>query len=288
MSVLKTTAVFGAIGGIGFIGYYLLRKSKPTLSDQQLKELSEFYILNDETEEKRKDLVKIAKYGIYKKISDYDITFLQRILNDTPLELSSKEYVFLIQSLKAFQRKGAPFLPEDRKIKSLKLEKEFRKKGSSIVSSNTENWDSEYSFYKPNKARSYELINMDYPIFFDALPNSDGKNIKVKAKNCFDLDEKIKSINDSIAYISKNSSLNNKRDVFMWWKEILEDYSVFRGCRNKIEEQRLLDMGTAQTISAIKSERSVLGGNEKELDRYFFGGAIVLVISAVILLNANE
>lgn len=295
MSLLKTTAVFGAISGIGLIGFYLLRKSKPSISEQQLKDLNEFYILNDEREQKRKDIVKLAKYGIYKKIDTYDIFFLEKILNESPLELTTKEFNFLVKSKVAFLKKNtssssstSETKEEDKRIKNLNLKVDFRKKNSSIISSNDENWAGAYNFYKPYRGNSFDLISLSFKNFFKELPNFNGQNIKVNAENCFDLDEKIKLINDNISIISKNRSLNNKRDVFMWWKEVLEDYSQFRNCRNKIEEQRLIDMRTAQTISAISSEDAVLGKNKKELDYYLVGGTAVLLLSTAIILNSKK
>jgi hypothetical protein len=115
--------------------------------------------------------------------------------------------------------------------------------------------------------------------------NPSGKDIFIRANNCVELDKDIKKIIDRIAEQTRTAPNEDRRRVLAWYKDILEDYSEFQGCRDTIEKQRALDLAKQVTVSSITAEASVLGENQKSQDIYLGIGAVVLVLSTAILLS---
>jgi hypothetical protein len=105
MSALKIAGVFGVIGGVGLIGYYLLNKYKPTISKKQKAELQgELYVLKDDKPEYRKIWSILAKYG-YDNLSngsrnsDY-LPLINKLLTQNPLVISAWQKDILKDALK--------------------------------------------------------------------------------------------------------------------------------------------------------------------------------------------
>ena len=99
MSVLKTVGVLGAVSGIGLIGYYLLNKTKPTISQEQKAELQgQLYVLKDDKPEYRKIWSILAKYGYDNKsngsFEDY-LPLINKLQTQNPLVISSWENAIL-------------------------------------------------------------------------------------------------------------------------------------------------------------------------------------------------
>jgi hypothetical protein len=125
----------------------------------------------------------------------------------------------------------------------------------------------------------------DHQSFFRGAPNITGVGINILADDCVELDRAIKRIIDKIAEQTRTAPDEKRRRVLSWYKDILEDYSEFQACRDKIEQQRALDLAKQVTVSSITAEASVLGENQKSQDIYLGIGAIVLVLSTAILLS---
>ena len=111
MSVLKTVGVFGAIGGVGLIGYYLLNKYKPTISQEQKAELrGQLYVLKDDKPEYRKIWSILAKYGNDNLSNgnpnnDY-FPLINKLLTENPLVISEWQYLTLKDALKDIYSKN--------------------------------------------------------------------------------------------------------------------------------------------------------------------------------------
>jgi hypothetical protein len=125
----------------------------------------------------------------------------------------------------------------------------------------------------------------DHQSFFRGAPNITGLGINILANDCVELDRAIKRIIDKIAEQTRTAPNEKRRKVLSWYKDILEDYSEFQACRDKIEQQRALDLAKQVTVSSITAEASVLGENQKSQDIYLGIGAVVLVLSTAILLS---
>jgi hypothetical protein len=123
--------------------------------------------------------------------------------------------------------------------------------------------------------------------FFGGVPDISGAGIKILADDCVQLDLAIKKIIDRIAEQTRTAPNETHRRVLVWYKNILEDYSEFQACRDKIEQQRALDLAKQVTVSSITAEASVLGKNQKSQDIYLGIGAVVLVLSTAILLSGG-
>jgi hypothetical protein len=121
--------------------------------------------------------------------------------------------------------------------------------------------------------------------FFRTTPDFSGLGINILADDCVELDRAIKRIIDRIAKQTRTAPNETHRRVLVWYKNILEDYSEFQACRDKIEQQRALDLAKQVTVSSITAEASVLGANQKSQDIYLGIGAVVLVLSTAILLS---
>lgn len=124
--------------------------------------------------------------------------------------------------------------------------------------------------------------------FFGGVPDISGVGIKILADDCVQLDLAIKRIIDRIAQQTRTAPNETHRRVLVWYKNILEDYSEFQACRDKIEQQRAIDLAKQVTVSSITAEASVLGANQKSQDIYLGIGAVVLVLSTAILLSGSN
>jgi hypothetical protein len=127
----------------------------------------------------------------------------------------------------------------------------------------------------------------EHQSYFRGAPNFSGAGINILADNCVELDRAIKKIIDRIAEQTRTAPDEKRRKVLSWYKDILEDYSEFQACRDKIEQQRALDLAKQVTVSSITAEESVLGENQKTQDIYLGIGAVVLVLSTAILLSGG-
>lgn len=171
------------------------------------------------------------------------------------------------------------------------------------------------AYYTPYKKSVYNYakpFNGDYGdnkiwknSYFENPPDPSGKAIIPRAKNCSELDRDIKKIRDEIVQkkillpqAQSNTAINQPTNagyeflkkniqVLTWYKDILEDYSEFQACRDKIEQQRAIDLAKQVTVSSITAEANVLGKNQKSQDIYLGIGAVVLVLSTAILLSAS-
>ena len=359
MSVLKTVGVVGAISGVGLIGYYLLNKYKPTISQEQKAELQgELYVLKDDKPEYRKIWSILAKYGNDNLSggnpnNDY-LPLINKLLTQNPLVISAWQKDILKDALKdVYSKNGlsqeptvfysligedlAKWLQDIRnqeRFKNFDFEKKnslnlveqdftnlYRKKGVKCgIDPITRKNPCAYSYGVPfNKSvagmpddeywkqfgnsglnanerfknewffDNYLQYGLDeYESFFNHLPNPSGEGIEILAKDCAQLDRDIKRIQDRIVEQTKNQPNETNRRVLAWFKNILEDYFEFQGCRDIIEKQRYLDSAKSQTIFSIKAEDSVLGANQKNQNIYLGAGALVLVLSTGILLSAGK
>ena len=111
MGALKTVGVLGAVSGIGLIGYYLLNKTKPTISKEQKAELQgQLYVLKDDKPEYRKIWSILAKYG-YDNIengrpdSQY-FPLINKLLTQNPLIISERENKLLRDALRQIEVSG--------------------------------------------------------------------------------------------------------------------------------------------------------------------------------------
>ena len=349
MSVLKTVGVLGAISGVGLIGYYLLNKYKPRISQEQKAELQgELYVLKDDKPEYRKIWSILAKYG-YDNISngspdsDY-LPLINKLLTQNPLVISAWQKDILKDALKDVYSKNGlsqetsvfnSLIGEDlakwlgdiqhqERYRNFDFDKKntvnlveqnftnlYRKKGVKCgIDPITRKNPCAYSYGVPfNKSvagmpddeywkkvgnigqnewffDNYLQYGLDeYESFFNHLPNPSGEGIEILADDCAQLDRDMKRLIDRIAEQTKNQPNETNRRVLVWFKSILEDYFQFQGCRDIIEKQRLIDIAKTETLSSIKAEDSILGASQKNQNIYLGVGALVLVLSAGILLS---
>jgi hypothetical protein len=308
MSNLKTVGVIGAISGIGLIGYYLLSKQKPTISETQIDELKgEGYVLKFDKPEHRKLWSIVAQYGYDNlgKNQSY-LNLKNQILTQNPLVISNEQFNSLERFIIDMNNKGV-----FEKIVGVELAKlnnanywfEKRTKGlgdeifgadKSGVSFNKvasceyragENNPCTYDYipFKGNNYWGYAL--KEGKPYFWSTPYPSGKDIRIASDDCVELDLALKRIIDRIAEQTRTAPNEDNRQVLNWYKDILEDYFRFNSCRDKITKQRFLDYGKTTTLGAITSEKSVLGASQKNQNIYLGIGAVVLVLSAVILTN---
>ena len=290
MSVLKTVGVFGAIGGVGLIGYYLLDKYKPTVDKQQTFDIKgEGYVLIDDTPKNRELWSIIAQYGYNNLDKRQEILNLKnQLLTQNPLIITNAQYFSLSQfhidmhSKSIFEKiVGAKFAELNSN------QKYWWKKRTEDVKD--ENWGYiPYDYSKPFSGKDYWRWSGESKEFFWKTPDPSGKGISIPDTNCASLDYSLKRIQDRIVEQTRNQPNEDRRQVLVWYKDILEDYFELKGCRDKIEKQRLLDSAKSQTLFAIKSEDSVLGENQKNQNIYLGVGALVLVLSTGILLSGGS
>jgi hypothetical protein len=330
MSVLKTVGIFGAIGGVGLIGYYLFNKYKPTIANIQSEELKgQQYVLKEDKNEHRKLWSIVAQYGydnLGKNQSYLDLK--KQLLTQNPLIISNDDYLNLSRFYDDMNTKGVSERILGKDLYNLdnskySWEKKFQgigdeifgfnKFGSSILGGNCE--------YNPNKeenpcAYNYKPIetflplkgNTNYDIvatnnnfnsywkyapkesmaYFWNIPQPTGKDIKISASNCVELDRDIKKLIDRIAEQTRTTPDEKLRIVLTWYKSILQDNFELFGCSDKVEKQRLLDIAKITTLGAISAESSVLGKNQKDQNIYLGVGALVLVLSAGILASSGS
>ena len=106
---------------------------------------------------------------------------------------------------------------------------------------------------------------------------------------CVDLDKAIKNISDKIVLERKKLSLNGYQNAYIEAleskKELMETSFARNGCRDIIENIKLLETGIAQTKYAIKSEQQVLSKNEIDQKLYIAIGGIMVLVALYIVLN---
>ena len=338
MSVLKTVGVVGAISGVGLIGYYLLNKYKPTISQEQKAELQgQLYVLKDDKPEYRKFWSIVAKYGVDNlsngNVNNDYFPLINKLLTENPLVISDWQNVILKDALRDIQNKNGVSqeptvlysiigedlkkwlqnggwrdvyfekkksvntenlveqkftnraynysVPFNKTVKGMPDDEYWKKFGNSGLNAN-ERFKQEWFF------DNYLQYGLDeYKSFFNRLPDPSGQGIEIIADSCKNLDYAIKTIIDRIAEQTKNRPNETHRRVLVWFKSILEDYFQLQGCRDTIEKQRLIDIAKTQTISSIKAEDSVLGASQKNQNIYLGVGALVLVLSAGILVSGG-
>ena len=352
MSVLRTVGVFGAIGGVGLIGYYLLNKTKPIISKEQKAELEgRLYVLKYDKPEYRKIWSILAKYAYDNLGKNQSYLELEnKLLTQNPLVISSWENAVLEQAYRdVISKNGVSQEPtvfksligedltkwlDSGNWESLNFQKKnsenlvtqdyskiFTKKGIKCgIDPITKKDICAYDFSKPfNKSvkgmpddeywkkipnsglnanerfkkdwffdNYYRYAPNEYKTYFRKIPDPSGVGIEILAYTCEQLDRDIKRIQDRIVEQTKNKPDEKNRRVLAWFKEILEDYFEFQGCRDTIEKQRYLDSAKSQTLFSIKAEDSVLGASQKNQNIYLGLGALVLVVSTGILLSAGK
>ena len=290
------------IGGWGKI-YFQPKKSPDFLKNSENR-----YFLQQDNLEYRKIWSIIAKYG-YEKIDKSNPQspyrpLINKVLTANPLILSESEKNDLETAKKQIQPRifFNTLIGKDLetfiKIGENYLGLAFRQeKTSNPVQEQFTKLN--YSYSKPfesvesrrivDLARWYDRYYNPYKnenIYFTAI-NPSGKDISFGATNCAELDRDIKKIIDRIAEQTRTAPNEDRRRVLSWYKDILEDYSEFQACRDKIEQQRALDLAKQVTVSSITAEASVLGANQKSQDIYLGIGAVVLVLSTAILLSGG-
>jgi hypothetical protein len=113
-------------------------------------------------------------------------------------------------------------------------------------------------------------------------------NYRVLANTCVDLDKDAKKIIDELAVLRKSQDKQLHIDFLMFAnKKVLDKFNQY-DCRNRIEETRIDTAGSTSTKFAIKSEQSVLGKSNKEVNGYIIIGSLVLVSVLVILLTNKK
>jgi hypothetical protein len=313
MSVLKTAGVFGVIGGVGLIGYYLLNKYKPTISEQQTFDIKgEGYVLILDTPEHRKIWSIVAQYG-YDNLGQDNryLTLKKRLLTQNPLLISTDEYVLLSRSYMDINEKGVYEEVLGSVFSKYDNSKfQFKKRTQGIAD---ERWTSDefgkglgYSTnceYNPFKETNPCAYNYGVPfkgndywryapnesgIAFRSPPSESGLDISLIADDCVELDRDMKRLTNRIAEQTKNEPNEDKRRVLAWYQDILEDAFQLHNCRDKIEKQRLLDFAKTQTLSAIKAEDSVLGKSKKDENLYLGLGALIIVLSASVVMSGGK
>jgi hypothetical protein len=337
MSALKTVGVLGAVSGIGLIGYYLLNKTKPTISQEQKAELQgQLYVLKEDKPEYRKFWSIIAKYGS-DNLSDGNYNndyflLINKLLTENPLVISDYQNGILKSALRDIKNKNGvsqeptvlySIIGEDLKKwlqnggwRDIYFEKKKSVNTENLVEQKFTNRAYDYSvpFNKSVKGMpddeywkkisntglgkniksnwffdNYRQYSLDeYSQYFESEPDPSGLGIQIIADNCKNLDYSIKTIQDRIAEQTKNRPNETHRRVLVWFKNILEDYFQFKGCRDTIEKQRLIDSAKSQAIFSIKAEDSILGENQKNQNIYLGVGALVLVVSTGLLLSTGK
>jgi len=337
MGALKTVGIVGAISGVGFIGYYLLNKYKPTISQEQKAELQgQLYVLKEDKPEYRKFWSIIAKYGS-DNLSDGNYNndyflLINKLLTENPLVISDYQNGILKSALRDIENKNGvsqeptvlySIIGEDLKKwlqnggwRDIYFEKKKSVNTENLVEQKFTNRAYDYSvpFNKSVKGMpddeywkkisntglgkniksnwffdNYRQYSLDeYSQYFESEPDPSGLGIQIIADNCKNLDYSIKTIQDRIAEQTKNRPNETHRRVLVWFKNILEDYFQFKGCRDTIEKQRMIDSAKSQAIFSIKAEDSILGENQKNQNIYLGVGALVLVVSTGILLSAGK
>ena len=124
--------------------------------------------------------------------------------------------------------------------------------------------------------------------YFNIPPDPSGKKLHITIRDCATLDGLIKRQQERISQQIQRQPNPSRTKVLMWYKEIYEDYFELNTCRDRIEQQRLLDSAKTQTLFAIRAEDSVLGASQKNQNIYLGVGALVLVVSTAILLSAGK
>lgn len=324
MSALRTVGIFGAISGVGLIGYYLFNKYKPTISEKQTESIKgQGYVLRLDTPEHRKLWAIVAQYS-YDNVakSQVIIDLKNKLLTQTPLIITDAEYNELQRAYSDMHQKNVfgEFVGKElAKLDSQKYWFEKRTQGIAEETFGFNKFGYGLSYqtncaYNPSKGESnpcgydygkpfeqqiengqyigtnnyWRYAPNEYKDFFWRVPQPTGKDIAVVASNCVELDRHIKILIDRIADQTKNKPNENHRRVLAWYKDILEDFFEIHGCRDKIEKQRLLDSAKIQTLSAISQEKQVLGESQKSQNIYLGVGALVLLVSAgIIITNKN-
>jgi hypothetical protein len=300
MGALKTAGVFGAIGGVGLIGYYLLNKYKPTVDKQQTFDIrGQGYILKNDTPQHRKLWSIIAQYG-YDNAgrAEHILKLKNQLLTQNPLIIDNTNYSQLTNFYSDLNQKGIFEKVVGAEFAKLSNQNYWWEKWVKDVKD--ENWGYIPYDFKPFSGcpptwnericfdNYWKYAPNEFKTFFWKLPDPSGKGISIPDTNCASLDYSIKRIQDRIVEQTKNQPNEQRRKVLVWYKEILEDYFELKGCRDKIEKQRLLDLAKAQTLFAIKAEDTVLGENQKNQNIYLGVGALVLVLSTAILLSGGS
>jgi hypothetical protein len=289
MSVLKTAGIFGAIGGIGMIGYYLLNKYKPTIDKQQTFDIKgQGHILTNDTPENRQLWSIVAQYGYDNLGKSQDILNLKKqLLTQNPLIIDDAQYRNLSTFYSDLHSKGVFEQVVGTKFAQLDNQKYWWEKRTKDIKD--ENWGYiPYDYAIPFGGNDYWRWSGESQSFFWRTPDPSGKGISIPDTNCATLDYSIKRIQDRIVEQTRTQPNEDRRRVLAWYKDILEDYFEIKNCRNKIEKQRLLDSAKSQTLFAIKAEDSVLGENQKNQNIYLGLGALVLVLSTGILLSGGS
>lgn len=310
MSALKTVAVIGAIGGIGLIGYYFLNKQKPTIAETQIDELKgEGYVLKSDKPEHRKIWSIVAQYG-YDNLDKNQLylDLKKQLLTQKPLIISNQQFSNLERFIIDMNNKGVFEKIVGAELARLSNKNYwFEKRTKGIGDDVFDTDESGVSFkkvanceyktgeknpcsydYTPFKGKNYwYYASNESKSYFWSTPNPSGKDIRIASDDCVELDLALKRITDRIAEQTRSAPNEDNRQVLIWYKEILEDYFRLNSCRDKITKQRFLDYGKATTLSAIASEKSVLGKSEKNQNIYLGLGAVVLVLSAVMLTSSK-
>jgi hypothetical protein len=310
MGALKTAGVFGAIGGVGLIGYYLLNKYKPTVDKQQTFDIKgEGYVLNTDNAENRKLWSIIAQYGYDNVDKRQEILNLKNnILTQNPLIITDAEYRSLNYDFLGDMVKKNAFEALTGKVWSAIAtgyanEQNIQKYQWSkrTIKIEDQKWrDVGYDF-KPFSKECFEnkdsaKCKEDYwkyatpeeYVYFKTPPDPSGKKLHITIRDCASLDGLIKRHQERIKQQIQRQPNPSRTKVLMWYKEIYEDYFELNACRDRIEQQRLLDSAKAQTLFAIRAEDSVLGASQKNQNIYLGAGALVLVLSTAILLSAGK
>lgn len=106
---------------------------------------------------------------------------------------------------------------------------------------------------------------------------------------CVDLDKTIKNISDKIVLERKKLSLNQYQNAYIEAleskKRMMETSFAKNGCRDIIENIKLLETGISQTKYAIKSEQQVMSKNEIDQKLYIAIGGIMVLVALYIVLN---
>jgi hypothetical protein len=310
MSVLKTVGVIGAISGVGLIGYYLLSKQKPIISETQIDELKgEGNILRYDKPEHRKIWSIVAQYGydnLGKNQSNLDLK--KQLLIQKPLIISNQQFNNLERFIIDMNNKGVfekNVGAQLAKLNSANYWFEKRTKGlgdeifgadKSGVSFNKiasceyrtgENNPCTYD-YIPYKGGNYWAYALkEAKPYFWSTPYPSGKDIRIASDDCVELDLALQRIIDRLAEQTRTAPNEDNRQVLLWYQNILEDYYRFNTCRDKITKQRFLSYGKSTTLSAITQEKSVLGASQKNQNIYLGIGALVLILSVGILTTSK-
>ena len=115
-----------------------------------------------------------------------------------------------------------------------------------------------------------------------------GASYYVLANNCVDLDKDAKKIIDELAVLRKSQDKQLQINFLMFANTLILDKFNQYDCRNRIEETRIDTAGSTSTQFAIKSEQSVLGKSNKEVNGYIIIGSLVLVSVLAILLTNKK